>query len=215
MLFSDCSSDLCSSDLRCLRWRCGRWPISCCICRNVGAMRPTPSGVRMFEFKKTTHHQKRRMLVRVVVAGVLATLCFMGLVGRLWYLQVIRYDGLSARADQNRIAVVPIPPRRGEILDRNGVVLAKNYRDYTLSVVRAGVERSIEDLLDDLGQLVYLSPSDRRRFMQNLNQSGRSSPVLLRNNLKDTEASWFAAHAFKFPGVELSARWVRARKRVV
>ncbi|HEY9572615.1 MAG TPA: penicillin-binding protein 2 [Pusillimonas sp.] len=163
----------------------------------------------MFEFKKTTHHQKRRMLVRVVVAGVLATLCFMGLVGRLWYLQVVRYDGLSARADQNRIAVVPIPPRRGEILDRNGVVLAKNYRDYTLSVVRAGVERSIEDLLDDLGQLVYLSPSDRRRFMQNLNQSGRYSPVLLRNNLNDTEASWFAAHAFKFPGVELSARWVR------
>src|SRR3546814_7201288 len=45
--------------------------------------------------------------------------------------------------------------------------------------------------------------------MQNLNQSGRYSPVLLRNNLNDTEASWFAAHAFKFPGVELSARWVR------
>src|SRR3546814_3091986 len=91
MRISDWSSDVCSSDL-----------------------------CRMFEFKKTTHHQKRRMLVRVVVAGVLATLCFMGLVGRLWYLQVVRYDGLSARADQNRIAVVPIPPRRGEILDRNG-----------------------------------------------------------------------------------------------
>src|SRR3546814_10312507 len=45
--------------------------------------------------------------------------------------------------------------------------------------------------------------------MQNLNQSGRYSPVLLRNNLNDTEASFFAAHAFKFPGVELSARWVR------
>src|SRR3546814_2325363 len=45
--------------------------------------------------------------------------------------------------------------------------------------------------------------------MQNLNQSGRYTSVLLRNNLNDTEASWFAAHAYKFPGVELSARWVR------
>ncbi|AEC20931.1 penicillin-binding protein [Pusillimonas sp. T7-7] len=163
----------------------------------------------MFEFKKTTHHLKRRMLIRVVVAGVLAALCFAGLAGRLWYLQVVRYEGLAARADRNRIAVVPIPPRRGEIVDRNGVVLARNYRDYTLSATRAYLEQSAEELLDDLGQLVYLSPNDRKRFIQSLNQSGRYTSVLLRNNLNDTEASWFAAHAYKFPGVELSARWVR------
>lgn len=163
----------------------------------------------MFEFKKTTHNQKRRMLVRVFVAGCFALLCFMGLGARLWYLQVVRYEGLAARADQNRIAVVPIPPRRGEILDRNGVVLARNYRDYTLSVVPAKAGGNLQGLLDELGQLVYLSPPDRRRFFQQINQSGRYSPVILRNNLNETEASWFAAHSFKFPGVELSARWVR------
>lgn len=163
----------------------------------------------MFEFKKTTHHLKRRMLIRVVVAGVFAALCFGGLGARLWYLQVVRYEGLAARADRNRIAVVPIPPRRGEIVDRNGVVLARNYRDYTLSITPAYVKQDMEDILNELGQLVYLSASDRRRFFQNLNQSGRYAPILLRNNLNDTEASWFAAHAYKFPGVDLSARWVR------
>ena len=163
----------------------------------------------MFEFKKTTHHLKRRMLIRVVVAGVFAALCFAGLVGRLWYLQVVRYEGLSARADQNRIAVVPIPPRRGAIFDRNGEVLARNYRDYTLSVTRAHLEVKPEELLDQLGELVYLSQGDRRRFLQNVNQNGRYTPVMLRNNLNETEASWFAAHAYKFPGVDLSARWVR------
>src|SRR5690554_528288 len=109
----------------------------------------------MFEFKKTTQHQKRRMLIRVVVAAVFASLCFVGLVARLWYLQVERYEGLAARADQNRIAVVPIPPPRGEIMDRNGVVLARNYRDYTLSVVPASVKGDIKELLDELGGLVY------------------------------------------------------------
>jgi len=163
----------------------------------------------MFEFKKTTHHQKRRMLIRTLVAAVFVVLCFMGLAGRLWYLQVIRYEGLAARADRNRIAVVPIPPRRGEILDRNGVVLARNFRDYTLSVVPANVSRNMDEMLDDLGQLVYLSGGDRRRFLQNVQQSGRYTSILLRNNLNDTEASWFAAHSYKFPGVELSARWVR------
>lgn len=163
----------------------------------------------MFEFKKTTQLQRQRMTLRVWVAGIFALLCF-GLLGaRLWHLQVVRYEGLSARADQNRITVVPIPPRRGEIVDRNGITLASNHRDYTLSVVPARVAGKLESLLDDISGLVELSARDRRRFMQNVNQSGRYSTVLLRNNLSEDEASWFAAHAWRFPGVELSARWVR------
>jgi penicillin-binding protein 2 len=163
----------------------------------------------MFEFKKTTLHQKRQVMLRALVAGVFALVCFGLLIGRLWYLQVVRYEGLAARADQNRIAVVPIPPRRGEILDRNGVVLARNYRDYTLEVVPANVQRNMDAMLDALDEVVYISPYNRKRFKLNLNKSGRYAHVLLRNNLNETEAAWFAAHAYKFPGVELRARWVR------
>ena len=163
----------------------------------------------MFEFKKTTQLQRKRITVRVWVAGVFALLCFCLLGVRLWHLQVVRYEGLSARAEQNRITVVPIPPRRGEIVDRNGVVLASNLRDYTLSVVPAKIEGDMNALLDDITQLVYISPRDRRRFLQNVSQNGRYNPILLRNNLSEIEASWFAAHAWRFPGVELSARWVR------
>jgi penicillin-binding protein 2 len=134
--------------------------------------------------------------------------CFFLLVGRLWYLQVDRYEGLAARADENRIAVVPIPPRRGEILDRNGVALARNYRDYTLEVVPAEVS-DLKGMLTSLSQLVYISPTSQKRFMQRVNQSGRYARVMLRNNLNETEAAWFAAHAYKFPGVTLNARWVR------
>ena len=163
----------------------------------------------MFEFKKTSLQQRRRILVRAAVAGIVALLGFFVLAGRLWHLQVERYEGLAARADRNRIAVVPIAPRRGEIVDRNGVVLARNYRDYTLSVIPAHVQGDMQTLLDELGRLVYLSAGDRKRFTQNVRQSGRYASVLLRNNVNEIEASWFAAHAYKFPGVELSARWVR------
>ncbi len=163
----------------------------------------------MFEFKKTSHRQKQKALIRVWVAGIFALICFGVLVGRLWVLQVSRYEGLSARADQNRIAVVPIPPRRGEIVDRNGVVLAKNYRDYTLEVVPAYVQGGMAAMLDRLSTIVYISPRDRRRFMRSLNETGRYAHVLLRNNLNGVEASWFAAHSYQYPGVELRARWVR------
>ena len=163
----------------------------------------------MFEFKKTSQLLQRRTVIRAAVAGLVVILMLSVLVARLWYLQVVRYEGFAARADQNRIAVVPIPPRRGEVTDRTGLVLARNYRDYTLMVVPAHVEGDIEQMLDDLSELVYLSPRDRRRFMQALGQSSRYAKTLLRNSLNEEEASWFAAHSFKFPGVELQARWVR------
>ncbi len=163
----------------------------------------------MFEFKKTSQEQRKRVMVRAWVAGVFALFCFCLLGARLWHLQVVRYEGLSARAEQNRITVVPIPPRRGEIVDRNGVVLASNHRDYTLSVVPAQIQGDMQTLLDEISELVELSPRDRRRFLQSVNQNGRYRGVLLRNNLTEDEAAWFAAHSWRFPGVELSARWVR------
>lgn len=163
----------------------------------------------MFEFKKTSQLLRRRTFVRAVVAG-LVVVFFLGLlVGRLWYLQVVRYEGLAARADQNRIAIVPLPPRRGEVLDRNGEVLARNYRDYTLTVTPAQVEGSMEDMLEELSSLIYVSPREQRRFLKAVRQNSRYAEILLRNSLNEIEASWFAAHSFKFPGVLLQARWVR------
>ena len=116
----------------------------------------------MFEFKKTGQQQKQRFLLRAWVGGVFALLCFGVLIGRFWYLQVDRYEGLSERADRNRIAVVPIAaPRRDP--DRNGEVLARNYRTYTLEVVPAHAG-NLTALFERLNEVVYISPTDQRRF---------------------------------------------------
>lgn len=162
----------------------------------------------MFEFKKTGQHQKNKFVLRAAVAGLFALVGFALLVTRFWVLQVDRHEGLAARADSNRIAVVPIPPRRGEIMDRNGEVLARNYLSYTLEVVpaRAG---NLDELYQALMPIVYLSAADQRRFKRRVAETGRYASVVLRNNLNETEAAWFSAHSFRFPGVELRARWVR------
>ena len=162
----------------------------------------------MFEFKKTGQHQKQRFRLRAVVGASVALLFFVVLAGRLWYLQVDRYEGFSERADRNRISVLPIPPRRGQITDRNGEVLARNYRTYTLDVVPAQAG-NIDEMFDRLRQIVYISPFDQRRFKRRIGEQSRYASLVLRNNLNDTEAAWFAAHAFMFPGVDLRARWVR------
>ena len=72
--------------------------------------------------------------LRVVVIGLVVLLCFSLLVTRLYVLQVERHDDLLAQAESNRTAVVPIVPNRGQIYDRNGVLLATNYSAYTLEI---------------------------------------------------------------------------------
>jgi penicillin-binding protein 2 len=162
----------------------------------------------MFDFKSAAQRERNRFSLRVWVAGIVVLLAF-GLLGwRLWVLQVQDHQGLLQRADSNRTAVLPIPPRRGEILDRNAEVLARNYLSYTLDVVPGQVD-SMDTLLKDLERVVTLSDRQKRQFERRLRESGPFSEVLLRNDLSDTEAAFFAAQAFRFPAVQLKARWVR------
>jgi penicillin-binding protein 2 len=96
------------------------------------------------------------------VAGVVALVCFGLLAARFFYLQVVRYDYYSTRAEDNRISLVPIVPNRGLIVDRNGTVLARNYSAYTLEITPskvADLDATIEAL-----KLVDIQPKDRRRL---------------------------------------------------
>jgi penicillin-binding protein 2 len=162
----------------------------------------------MFDFKSAATRERSRFILRVWVAG-LAVLVAFGLLGwRLYVLQVQQHDGLLQRADSNRTAIVPVPPRRGEIVDRNGEVLARNFLSYTLEVVPAQTG-SIDRLIEELEQVVELSDRQKSQFQRRVRDAGPFSEVLLRNDLSDVEAAYFAAQAFRFPGVQLKARWVR------
>jgi len=162
----------------------------------------------MFDFRNTRKQQARDLRVRALVAGVFVLACFGLLLYRLYDLQVKRHAGLAARAENNRIAVQAIAPRRGEVFDRNGVVLAKNTRDYMLTVVpsQAG---DLDSLLEELAPIVPVSAYEARRFRRRVAESSRYAPVLLRDRLSELEAAAFSAHAYRYPGVALAARWLR------
>lgn len=86
--------------------------------------------------------EQRRFRLRLAVIALLVLLLFGILCYRLMVLQVTRHDAFAQRAESNRTAVVPIVPNRGQILDRNGVVLATNYSAYTLEITRSKVKTS-------------------------------------------------------------------------
>jgi penicillin-binding protein 2 len=130
------------------------------------------------------------------------------LVARLSYLQVVRYEDLAEQAEANRTAVLPIVPNRGQILDRNGEVLATNYSAYTLEVTPSKVD-DLEATIDALAGMIEITARDRRRFKR-LSEEGKSFESLpIRTKLSDEEVARFMAQRFRFPGVDVKARLFR------
>ncbi|KKW69255.1 penicillin-binding protein [Lampropedia cohaerens] len=153
-------------------------------------------------------HGSDRFLVRLLFMAlvVLTGLTLLGL--RAYYLQVVRHDEFLERAESNRTAVVPIVPYRGNIVDRNGVLLAANYSSYTLEIAPARV-RDLEATINELAQIVDIQPIHRRRFERLRSESGRYATLPLRTRLTDEEVARFAAQSWRFPGVQVAARLFR------
>lgn len=145
---------------------------------------------------------------RVIVIGGVVLVAFGLLCTRLAYLQVVRHEDLAEQAESNRTAIVPVVPNRGLILDRSGIVLASNYSAYTLEITpsKAG---NLEDTIDDLTEVLEISPRDRRRFKRLREDSRSFDSVPIRTRLSDEEVARFAAQRYRFPGVEIKARLFR------
>src|SRR3979409_1703535 len=120
---------------------------------------------------RNTKRELHYFQLRLGVAGVVVLAAFTILFGRFFYLQVIQHQYYDTKAEDNRISVVPIAPNRGLILDRNGVVLARNYSAYTLEITPSKIQVPLDDLIDQLGTVVDIQLKDRRRFKKLLEES--------------------------------------------
>ena len=86
---------------------------------------------------RNTRVELERFKARVLILQIVVLVCFVLLLSRLVYLQIVEHEDLLEQAENNRTAVLPTVPPRGAILDRNGVVLASNYSAYTLEITPA------------------------------------------------------------------------------
>src|SRR5262249_53239584 len=147
--------------------------------------------------------------LRIGVAGVLVLIGFGLLAARFIFLQVVQHDHYASRAEDNRISIVPIPPNRGLILDRNGIVMARNYSGYTLEIFPRKV-RSIERTIDELGELIEITSRDRARFRKLIAETRNAESLPIRTRLSDEEVAKFAANRYRYNGtVEIKARLFR------
>lgn len=157
---------------------------------------------------KAPEQELSRFRTRVLAAAGFVLFCFALILARYFYLQVVRYEYFATRAENNRISLLPIPPNRGLIVDRNGVVLARNYSAYTLEITPSKV-LNLEDTIDELATIVDIQAKDRRRFRKLLEESKNFESLPIRTRLDDEEVARFIARRYRFPGVDIKARLFR------
>ncbi|SBT05962.1 transpeptidase involved in peptidoglycan synthesis (penicillin-binding protein 2) [Candidatus Accumulibacter aalborgensis] len=149
-----------------------------------------------------------RFRFRVAFAAVAVAVAFFVLIARFVHLQVMRHDYYTTRAEDNRISLVPIVPNRGVIVDRQGVVLARNYSAFTLEITPSKVD-DLDATIEGLGKVIEVLPKDRKRFRKLLDESKTFESLPIRSRLSEEEVARFAANRYLFPGVEVKARLFR------
>ena len=112
--------------------------------------------------------EQRLFLSRLIAAVVVILLLTSVLVGRLFQLQVVEHQQFADLSQGNRLRIEALPPTRGLIFDRNGVVLAQNLPTYSLEVVPESV-REMDALIDQIDEVLE---ENAEEFVKNYVQRG-------------------------------------------
>ncbi|MFT7681662.1 MAG: penicillin-binding protein 2 [Moritella dasanensis] len=126
------------------------------------------------------------------------------LLANLYHLQVSGYNKYIGRANNNRIRIVPIPPNRGLIYDRNGILLAKNVPIYSLELIPEKI-KNIDVTLIKLQSLFGLTDDDISDFKQSMQHTRHFKSVTLVDQLTEKQVAMFSVHKYQFPGVFVDA----------
>ena len=145
---------------------------------------------------------------RALVALVGVALLLLAVVVRLVYLQIISHEHFSTLSENNRVNIVPIPPTRGLIYDRKGMLLAQNLPAFSLEVIPEQV-KDLDETLADLAGIVAIDEEDLEQFNLRLEQKHPFEAIPLRLRLSEEEVARFAVNRHRFPGVDVGARLTR------
>lgn len=154
-------------------------------------MRKTPT-----EITEIHSRFSRRALL---LGGTMLT--FMtGLGFRMRHLQLDQADEYRLLAEENRINIRLIPPARGEIFDRNGIVLARNEPSYRITLVPEDAG-DVDKVIEKLATLVELDPNELDRAVTEMRRSPPFLPVTIADRVSWEELSRVAVNTPALPGI--------------
>ncbi|MCU7834089.1 MAG: penicillin-binding protein 2 [gamma proteobacterium symbiont of Taylorina sp.] len=145
---------------------------------------------------------------RSIIAIFFTLILFILLISRLFFLQINNHEHFTTLSQNNRVSVQAIPPTRGLIYDRNGIILAENLPSYTLQIIPEQTT-DIDKLLRELSQLINIRDIDIQKFKKEVRRKRRFEGISLRFRLTDKEVAIISVNLHKLPGVKIQAQLSR------
>ncbi len=152
--------------------------------------------------------ESRTLTSRALVAAAIVVALLATLVLRLAHLQITNHSHFTTLSHENRVKLLPLPPTRGLIYDRNGVILAQNLPTHSLEITPEQV-KDIDQTLAELAEIITISEENLKRFHRLRRQKRRFDSIPIRVRLNEREVARFAVNRHRFPGVEIQARLLR------
>src|SRR3954454_20737364 len=144
------------------------------------------------------HIQNLGLRVGAIQAIVFVLLALLG--ARLYYLQIVRGEYFSERAENQRVRLIPIPAPRGAIFDRNGKLLVDSRPTYNVVLSHEPLKQiNVDDRVDDYSKGLRL---DREFVVERLNLIKKQNDfesMVLKENVDMADISWVESHLLEFP----------------
>ncbi len=152
----------------------------------------------LFDRKDKSRYAAFTRRTLMVSGGMTAV--FAVLAGRLYQLQILNGDEYMTQAEDNRVNQRLIAPPRGRILDRFGVELATNRRNYRIMLVAEQTD-GVEQALDSIAKIITITDAQKKRILKDLAANKSFVPVPVADNLSWEEFARINLHLPYLPGV--------------
>jgi len=156
----------------------------------------------------TTAHQsitfsRRMMLLGTAQAGVGALL-----IGRLGWLSIAQNQKYQLLSESNRVQLIPVPPRRGWIIDRNGKPIAINKASFRVDIIPQQLTDG-STVVKELTSLLALPPDEVDRINKELSHSRGFQPVSVADNIPYEQYAAITVRLPELAGVAASRGFTR------
>jgi penicillin-binding protein 2 len=161
------------------------------------------------QFALKDHFRESRVVNdRLIFAAIFAGILFLSVMVRLVVLQVLEHDHFSNLSTRNSVDIEPLPPQRGLIYDRNGVILAENIPTFSLELIPEKVV-DMEETLSELVTMFALSDEELADIKARIKAQRGFRQVIVRQRLTDEEVAQFSVNRHRLTGVDVVGRLIR------
>ncbi len=133
---------------------------------------------------------------------------FLILLVRLYYLQIVQGHEFRRQSQNNCVRLQGIPPPRGLIFDRNGVLVVENRPSFNVSIVPREAKNP-KRVVHKLAELLHIAPETLFPRLAEVRGARSFRPVLLRRDVSRDVVAIIEAHKLDLPGIVITVEPTR------